>query len=101
MAQRSPRHDLAEAWQTMLTFQEHTTGGGPWPDYHSRWEADWNEAAQYAFSLVGYSNTEQQFRKALDHLAGPVERRCREVTDGLQRPFVASKRPDKGRRLAC
>ena len=70
-----PRFDFAEAWQTMLTFQEHTTGSGPWPDYHSRWEADWNEAAQYAFSLIGYSNTEQQFRKALDRLAAPVERR--------------------------
>ena len=70
-----PRHDFAEAWETMLTFQEHTTGSGPWPDYHSRWEADWNEAAQYAFSLIGYSNTEQQFRKAMDRLASPVERR--------------------------
>ena len=70
-----PRFDFAEAWQTMLTFQEHTTGSGPWPGYHSRWEADWNEASQYAFSLIGYSNTEQQFRKALERLAAPVERR--------------------------
>ena len=70
-----PRFDFAEAWQTMLTFQEHTTGSGPWPHYLSRWETDWNEAAQYAFSLVGYSNSEQQFRKALDRLAAPVERR--------------------------
>ena len=70
-----PRHDFAEAWETMLTFQEHTTGGGPWPGYHSRWEADWNEAAQYAFSLVGYSNTEQQLRRAMDRLAAPVQRR--------------------------
>ena len=70
-----PRFDLEEAWQTMLTFQEHTTGSGPWPDYHSRWEADWNEASQYAFSLIGFSNSEQQFRKALDRLAAPVERR--------------------------
>jgi len=67
-----PRFDFEEAWQAMLTFQEHTTGGGPWPGYHSRWEADWNEAAQYAFSLLGYSNAEQQFRKALDRLAGPM-----------------------------
>ena len=70
-----PRFDFAEAWESMLTFQEHTTGSGPWPGYHSRWEADWNEASQYAFSLIGYSNTEQQFRKALDRLAAPVERR--------------------------
>ena len=85
-----PGHDFAEAWETMLTFQEHTTGGGPWPGYHSRWEADWNEAAQYAFSLVGYSNTEQQFRKALDRLAAPVERRNAEkalmVYNGLSWP---------------
>ena len=70
-----PRHDFAEAWETMLTFQEHTTGSGAWPRYHSRWEADWNEAAQYAFSLIGYSNTEQQFRKAMDRIAAPVQRR--------------------------
>lgn len=68
-----PRYDFEEAWQTLLTFQEHTTGSGPWPDYLSRWETDWNEAAQYSFSLVGYSNTEQQFRKALDRLAGPID----------------------------
>lgn len=74
-----PRFDFEEAWRTMLTFQEHTTGSGPWPDYLSRWETDWNEAAQYAFSLVGYSNTQQQFRKALDRLAGPVERRNPEM----------------------
>lgn len=70
-----PRFDFAEAWDTMLTFQEHTTGSGPWPHYHSRWESDWNEAAQYAFSLIGYSNTEQQFRKAMDRLAAPADRR--------------------------
>ncbi len=66
-----PRLDIAEAWQTMLTFQEHTTGGGPWPGYHSRWGADWNDASQYVFSLVGFSNTEQQFRQALDRLGAP------------------------------
>ncbi len=70
-----PRFDLEEAWQTLLTFQEHTTGSGPWPHYLSRWETDWNEAAQYAFSLVGYSNAKQQFRKALVRLAAPVEHR--------------------------
>ena len=70
-----PLFDFEQAWQTMLTFQEHTTGSGPWPDYLSRWEIDWNEAAQYAFSLVGFSNAQQQFRKALDRLAAPVQRR--------------------------
>lgn len=70
-----PRHDFAQAWEAMLTFQEHTTGSGPWPGYHSRWEADWNEAAQYVFSLIGYSNTEQQLRKAMDRLGAPFERR--------------------------
>ena len=70
-----PRFDFAEAWQTLLTFQEHSTGGGLWPHYFSRWDADWNEAAQYAFSLTGFSNTEQQFRKALTRLAAPAVRR--------------------------
>ncbi|MDE0105681.1 MAG: hypothetical protein OXN89_25160 [Bryobacterales bacterium] len=69
-----PRYDFAEAWQTLLTFQEHTTGSGPWPTYFSRWDTDWNEAAQYTFSLVGYSNAEQQMRRALDRLAGSAER---------------------------
>ena len=66
-----PRFDFAEAWQSMLTFQEHTTGSGPWPGYLSRWETDWNESSQYAFSLVGHSNAEQQLRRALDRLAAP------------------------------
>ena len=70
-----PRFDFEEAWRALLTFQEHTTGGGPWPGYFSRWDTDWNEAAQYAFSLVGHSNTEQQFRRALDRLAAPVPSR--------------------------
>ena len=73
-----PRFDFEEAWQAVLTFQEHTTGSGPWPHYLSRWETDWNEAAQYVFSLVGNSNTQQQFRKALDRLAAPAERRATE-----------------------
>lgn len=66
-----PRLDLAEAWRDLLTFQEHTTGSGPWPGYLTRWETDWNEASQYVFSLRGHSNTEQQFRRALDWLAAP------------------------------
>lgn len=66
-----PRFDLAEAWTDLLTFQEHTTGSGPWPGYMTRWEADWNESWQYVFSLRGHSNAEQQFRKALDRLAAP------------------------------
>ncbi len=68
-----PRYDFAEAWQTLLTFQEHTTGSGPWPTYLSRWDTDWNEAAQYVFSLVGYSNAEQQMRRALDRLADSAQ----------------------------
>ena len=70
-----PRFDFAEAWRDLLTFQEHTTGGGPWPGYFSRWDADWNESSQYVYSLTGYSNAEQQFRKALARLASPVRRR--------------------------
>ena len=65
-----PRFDFAEAWRDLLIFHEHTTGAGAgWPGYWSRQETDWSNAVHYVWSLTAYSNTEQQYRRALDELS--------------------------------
>jgi hypothetical protein len=65
-----PRYDFREAWRELLVFHEHTAGAGPgWPNYFSRWETDWSNTAHYAAAMSGYSNTVQQFAKALRNLA--------------------------------
>ena len=66
-----PRYDLADAWQQLLVFHEHTAGAGAgWPGYFSRAETDWSNVAHYAAAMSGYSNTTQLLRKAVAHLAG-------------------------------
>lgn len=65
-----PRFDFAEAWHDLLVFHEHTTGGGAgWPGYWSRWETDWSDAVHYVWSINAYSNTTQQYDRALNQLA--------------------------------
>jgi len=65
-----PRYDFQQAWRELLVFHEHTAGAGPgWPNYFSRWETDWANVAHYAAAMSGYSNTVQQFSKALKNLA--------------------------------
>jgi hypothetical protein len=66
-----PKYDLSDAWKELLVFHEHTAGGGPgWPDYYSRWQTDWSNAAHYAAAMSGYSNSRQLFEKAIARLAG-------------------------------
>lgn len=66
-----PRFDFQEAWRGLLTFYEHTTGcGAGWPGYFSKWETDWNNVINYAWSITIYTNAVQQFDKALLRLAG-------------------------------
>jgi hypothetical protein len=55
----------------LLIFYEHTTGcGAGWPGYFSKWETDWNNLINYAWSITAYTNAVQQFDKALLRLAG-------------------------------
>jgi hypothetical protein len=66
-----PGYDLAAAWHSLLVFHEHTADAGPgWPGYFSRQDTDWSNVAHYAAAMTGFSNSEQLFRKALEHL-GP------------------------------
>jgi hypothetical protein len=66
-----PRFDFSEAWHDLLVFHEHTTGAGAgWPGYWSKLETDWNNAIHYVWSMLAYSNTAQQYRRALFQLAG-------------------------------
>ncbi len=66
-----PKFDFQEAWRGLLTFYEHTTGcGAGWPGYFSKWETDWNNVINYAWSIATYTNAVQQFDKALLRLAG-------------------------------
>jgi hypothetical protein len=61
-----PRHDLGEAWHSLLVFHEHTADAGPgWPGYFSRPDTDWSNTAHYAAAMNGFSNTEQLLRKTL------------------------------------
>lgn len=85
-----PKFDFQEAWRGLLTFYEHTTGcGAGWPGYFSKWETDWNNVINYAWSITTYTNAVQQFDKALLRLAG-----AEDVSDP---PFV--RRDDSELRL--
>ena len=67
-----PRFDLSEAWNSLLTFHEHTAdAGGGWPGYFSRSEADWSNTAHYSAAMNGLSNTEQILRRSILRLAMP------------------------------
>ena len=79
-----PRYDFRQAWRELLVFHEHTAGAGPgWPNYFSRWETDWSNVAHYAAAMSGYSNTVQQFSKALTSLvaSGHEPGTARETTN--------------------
>jgi hypothetical protein len=72
-----PRFDLAAAWYSLLSFHEHTADAGTgWPGYFSRRDTDWNNVAHYADALEGFSNTEQQFRRALYLMGGGADRKA-------------------------
>lgn len=71
--QAYPANDIELAYQKMMEFDEHSTGGSPWPGYMTPEESQRQNEIYCGYATTAYETTANVLQTGLEALAGDVK----------------------------